>query len=141
MLHLAEKSGRSRPMSSDAPNWSYISHELRTPLNHIIGYSELLIEEADERKEAALIEPLQQIRAKGKQLVSMLGEVFKQDIPESPLLRLKMAHDDLCAVAGRVQQSSTGLQANAPNDLLPDLKKIESAADQFVALVKQFTTP
>ena len=35
---------RSRP--------AQLRHELRTPLNHIIGYSELLLEELEARREA-----------------------------------------------------------------------------------------
>ena len=42
-----------------------MSHELRTPLNAIIGYSELLQEEAADRKDDALIDDLTKVRNAG----------------------------------------------------------------------------
>ena len=35
-------------MSMDRAALAHLRHELRTPLNHIIGYSEMLLEEAAE---------------------------------------------------------------------------------------------
>ena len=38
-----------------------MSHELRTPLNAIIGYSEMLMEEAEDLGEEMFVEDLQKI--------------------------------------------------------------------------------
>jgi signal transduction histidine kinase len=47
------------------PNLSYIRHELRTPLNHIIGYSEMLQEEAEDLVYEHFIPEFQRIREIG----------------------------------------------------------------------------
>lgn len=53
-----------------------MSHELRTPLNAIIGYSELLVEEAEDAGDEALIPDLQKIHGAGKHLLGLINEVL-----------------------------------------------------------------
>ena len=54
-----------------------VRHTLRTPLNHIIGYSEMLLEEADERGLVAFTADLQKIHKAGKQLLGFINEFFR----------------------------------------------------------------
>jgi adenylate cyclase len=51
-------------------------HELRTPLTQIIGYSEMLAEEAQEKGEAESLETLRTIAQAGRRLSRMLEEAF-----------------------------------------------------------------
>jgi signal transduction histidine kinase/CheY-like chemotaxis protein len=53
-----------------------MSHELRTPLNAIIGYSEMLHEDAEERKDFTQIEDLSRIRTAGRHLLSLINDVL-----------------------------------------------------------------
>jgi DNA-binding response OmpR family regulator len=53
-----------------------VRHTLRTPLNHIIGYSEMLLEEADERGLEAFTADLQKIHKAGKQLLGFISDFF-----------------------------------------------------------------
>jgi DNA-binding response OmpR family regulator len=53
-----------------------VRHTLRTPLNHIIGYSEMLLEEAGDRGLEAFIADLQKIHKAGKQLLGFINEFF-----------------------------------------------------------------
>jgi signal transduction histidine kinase len=53
-----------------------MSHELRTPLNAVIGYSEMLIEEAEETGAAALVPDLEKIRGSGKHLLGLVNDVL-----------------------------------------------------------------
>ena len=53
-----------------------MSHELRTPLNAIIGYSELLVEEAEDAGNDTLIPDLQKIHGAGKHLLGLINEVL-----------------------------------------------------------------
>ena len=53
-----------------------IRHTLRTPLNHIIGYSEMLLEEADERGLETSTADLRKIHAAGKQLLACINELL-----------------------------------------------------------------
>src|SRR5438093_10557249 len=53
-----------------------VRHMLRTPLNHIIGYSEMLLEEASERGLEAFTADLQKIHKAGKQLLGFINDFF-----------------------------------------------------------------
>ena len=44
-------------MSIDRATLGHLRHELHTPLNHIIGYSEMLLEDAAGDPAAATLEP------------------------------------------------------------------------------------
>jgi CheY-like chemotaxis protein len=51
-------------------------HDLRTPLNVIIGYSELLMEQAQEQGQDDLLRDLQKTLTAGKQLLSLINDTF-----------------------------------------------------------------
>ncbi|OQX17139.1 MAG: hypothetical protein BWK80_39585 [Desulfobacteraceae bacterium IS3] len=57
-----------------------MSHELRTPLNAVIGYSEMLIEEAEDMGEeadmASAVGDLEKILASGKHLLSLINDIL-----------------------------------------------------------------
>jgi len=51
-------------------------HDLRTPLGHILGYSELLIEQMQEAGHEEFIPYLEKIRTAGHQLLDMMKDNF-----------------------------------------------------------------
>lgn len=53
-------------------------HDLRTPLGHILGYSELMIEEMQARGDAEFIPHLEKIRAAGHKLLEMMTDNFEE---------------------------------------------------------------
>jgi signal transduction histidine kinase/CheY-like chemotaxis protein len=53
-----------------------MSHELRTPLNAIIGYSEMLIEEAEDLDQKEFVPDLRKIRKAGKHLLSLINDIL-----------------------------------------------------------------
>lgn len=53
-----------------------MSHELRTPLNAVIGYSEMLQEEAEDTGQEDMIPDLQKINAAGKHLLELINAVL-----------------------------------------------------------------
>ena len=55
---------------------SALIHDLRTPLNLIIGYSEMLIEQAQEQGQDDFVPDLQKILAAGKQLLALINDSF-----------------------------------------------------------------
>ena len=58
---------------------SGLIHDLRTPLNVIIGYSEMLMEQAQERGQDDLVPDLQKTHAAGKQLLALINDNFYPD--------------------------------------------------------------
>jgi PAS domain S-box-containing protein len=53
-----------------------MSHELRTPLNAVIGYSEMLTEEAHERGLGNLLPDLDKIHSSGKHLLRLINDIL-----------------------------------------------------------------
>jgi signal transduction histidine kinase/CheY-like chemotaxis protein len=53
-----------------------MSHELRTPMNAIIGYSEMLAEEAEDDGAEGMIPDLEKINAAGKHLLSLINDIL-----------------------------------------------------------------
>ena len=79
------KSADSQDKSSSLAN---IRHKLRTPLNHIIGYSEMLLEDASEQQLESFISDLNKINTAGNQLLQMINDLLDpavyQATPEQP---------------------------------------------------------
>ncbi|HET6763364.1 MAG TPA: histidine kinase dimerization/phospho-acceptor domain-containing protein, partial [Longimicrobiaceae bacterium] len=53
-----------------------MSHELRTPLTAIIGYSEMLLEEAADREQPEYIPDLASIRTAGRSLLALIDDIL-----------------------------------------------------------------
>src|SRR4030095_11385973 len=53
-----------------------MSHELRTPMNAIIGYSEMLQEEAEDLDQKGFIPDLQHINGDGRHLLGLLNDIL-----------------------------------------------------------------
>ena len=56
-------------------------HDLRTPLGHILGYSELLIEQMQSAGHEEFIPYLEKIRKAGNQLLLMMTDNFQATRP------------------------------------------------------------
>jgi two-component system response regulator len=67
---------------------SNIRHKLRTPLNHIIGYSEMLLEEAGERQLESFAADLNKIHSAGKQLLHMINDLLDPVVFQAAPARL-----------------------------------------------------
>lgn len=67
-----------------------MSHELRTPLNAVIGYSEMLVEEAQERTLADAVPDLEKIRAAGKHLLELINDILDLSKVESGKMEFQM---------------------------------------------------
>ena len=56
-------------------------HELRTPLTQIIGYSEMLIEQAQEAGDDHYVADLRKVHAAGYRLLALMEESFQSIRP------------------------------------------------------------
>ena len=88
---------------------SNMSHELRTPLNAIIGYSELLQEEAIEKKIDDLVPDLQRINSAGEHLLHLIDEILDLTKIEARKMELDVVRfevqDVIREVVGTVEPS------------------------------------
>jgi signal transduction histidine kinase len=80
---------RSRQLAVAAPRHTLSAeflHDLRTPLNQIIGYSEMLTEQAQEEGQNGFLSDLQMIQIAGRQMLDLLNSgipALQKDVPES----------------------------------------------------------
>ena len=76
-----------------------MSHELRTPLNAVIGFSELLEEQAQETGNTEFIPDLSRIRTSGKHLLRLVNDVLDLARVESGKMDLYLESFDISNVA------------------------------------------
>jgi adenylate cyclase len=134
-------SGASEPASQVL--WSHLRHELRTPLNAIIGYSEMLLEDADDAGLADFASDLHQILTAGHQLLAIVNELLdaqklvSDDVAfnlESLITNLDyQARAPLNGVIGYSEILLENAVENEQEEIIPDLEKIHAAGKLFLA--------
>ena len=116
-----------------------ISHELRTPMNHIIGYSELLIEDADDQQLTALSQELRRVRSLGQELLAIINDTFSTLKAGSQVTRLRQSSTMMQSMVSQIASAVTALQISVKSEhevFLPDLQKIATATQNFSQLVE-----
>jgi len=75
-------------VSMDRAALAYLRHELRTPLNHIIGYSEMLLEDVADGDPAALEPGLRRVHEDAQRLLTIINDLVRADAAHVDLERL-----------------------------------------------------
>jgi signal transduction histidine kinase/DNA-binding response OmpR family regulator len=75
-----------------------MSHELRTPLNAIIGYSELLLEEAEEEGVTSMASDLKRITDSGTHLLNLINDILDISKIEAGRLELYLSDFEVSGV-------------------------------------------
>jgi signal transduction histidine kinase/CheY-like chemotaxis protein len=99
-----------------------MSHELRTPLNAIIGYSEMLIDEAEELGNAHLVPDLGKIRDAGKHLLGLINDILDLSKIEAGKTELFIETFDVAALVGQVEATIAPLVDKNGNRLVVHLQ-------------------
>jgi class 3 adenylate cyclase/CheY-like chemotaxis protein len=124
-------------------NWGDVlrglRHELRTPINHIVGYSELLLEVAEERGYADLLADLGKIRMAGAELGTLVNESLDAARLQTGLPNTVSLSRDLRTPLNTIVGYSELLEEEADEggyaDLLPDLQRIRTAGRHLLGQV------
>ena len=93
-----------------------MSHELRTPLNAIIGYSEMLIEDAEDENED-FIPDLDKINGSGKHLLGLINDILDLSKVESGKMELFIEEFQLKKILDEVVSTITPLVEKNSNSL------------------------
>jgi signal transduction histidine kinase/CheY-like chemotaxis protein len=94
-----------------------MSHELRTPLNAIIGYSEMLLEEAEELGQPELKPDLDKIRGAGRHLLGLINDILDLSKIEAGKMDVFAEEFDVTAMLDEVQATIDPLFARNGNTL------------------------
>ena len=128
-----------------------MSHELRTPLNAVIGYSQLLLEEAeDDGGEDESVVDLEKIHTAGRHLLHLVNEIL--DLSKIEAGKMELAPEPLAIgefLGAVVEHQRTtaeakglGLRLEAPADLgsaVWDGGRVRQAIGQVVENAIKFT--
>ncbi len=122
---------------------AHMRHELRTPINAIIGYSEMLLEDAEDEG-YTFIGELQSILSAGNELLKLVNELLDQDKLEarSDLDVGRLGSDirhalrtPINTVAGYSELLIEDAGEAELDDVVSDLRRIDGAARKLVDLI------
>jgi signal transduction histidine kinase len=127
-----------------------ISHELRTPMNAILGYSEMLIEEAEDAKQAALVPDLEKINTAGRHLMALINDILDLSKIEAGKMEVFLENVEISAmirdVAATVQpliaKNSNILKVHCPHDvkwMRADVAKVRQCLLNLLSNAGKFT--
>jgi signal transduction histidine kinase/DNA-binding response OmpR family regulator/methyl-accepting chemotaxis protein len=94
-----------------------MSHELRTPLNAIIGFSEMMLDEAEDRGDTTQVADLRKIRDSGRHLLALINDVLDLSKIEAGRIDLSVEPFDVVAFALELQATARPLAAKNGNAL------------------------
>jgi class 3 adenylate cyclase len=122
----------------DPADLAHLRHELHTPLNHIIGYSEMLLEELDDPGAAEAVGVLRQIRADARQVLERVDDFLSPARVESGGVDLGALPRALGLTLQTLVAATQALRARAAaigaGHVLPDVERIASAASLLSTL-------
>jgi PAS domain S-box-containing protein len=114
-----------------------MSHELRTPLNAILGYSEMLIEEAEELEEDLFSDDLQKIHSAGTHLLALINDVLDLSKIEAGHTELFAENFTLEELIRDVSSTTAPLIEKNGNTLVVEVEDPQAAARQDLTKVRQ----
>jgi len=126
-----------------------MSHELRTPLNAIIGYSEMLIEDAEDLDQEGFIPDLERIHAAGKHLLTLINDILDLSKVEAGKMELyletfeisNMIEDVVSTVQPLVEKKANTLKVRCANNLgtmYADLTKVRQTLFNLISNACKF---
>ncbi len=98
-----------------------MSHELRTPMNAIIGYTEMLTEDAEDLGQDDFIPDLQKILAAGKHLLALINDVLDLSKIEAGKMTLFLEEVEVESLIDDVTTTIQPLVDKNSNRLIVDL--------------------
>jgi signal transduction histidine kinase len=127
-----------------------MSHELRTPLNAVIGYSELLIEDAEQDGLAQHLADLKRIHGAGRHLLSLIDDVLdlskieagRMDVVAAPIDLDKFVDDIVAATQPAVRRNRNELRVQRGSNLgtiIGDATKLRHVTLNLMSNAAKFT--
>lgn len=117
MLTIA-KDDAERANGAKSEFLAKMSHELRTPLNAVLGYSEILLEDAELDGRGEQIADLQKISAAGKHLLAMVNDILDISKIEAGKMDLNLEFIDLDRLVNEVESTARPLAAKNTNQFI-----------------------
>ena len=95
-----------------------MSHELRTPLNAVIGYSQILLEDAEHEGDSETTADLNKIQNAGQHLLKLVNEVLDLSKIEAGKMELDLEETDLAELLGEIVHAARPAAEKHGNEIL-----------------------
>jgi PAS domain S-box-containing protein len=127
-----------------------MSHELRTPMNAILGYSEILMEDAQDKGQEDFIPDLQKIHASGNHLLNLINNILdlskieagKMDLFLESFVISRVIEDVVSTIRPLVEKNANALKVHCAADLgamHADLTKVRQSLFNLLSNACKFT--
>ncbi|HPY92512.1 ATP-binding protein, partial [Methanothrix soehngenii] len=131
---VEEELQRSKEMAESATRaksefLANMSHEIRTPMNAVIGLTELLMDEKDEKLTSAQRECVEMIRISGDTLLSIINNILDLTKIEANMTELEHRPID---VKGCIESSMDLVSGSVGDKRIKFSYKIEENVPQFI---------
>ena len=128
-------------MSEETPGLGKsLKHELRTPLNHIIGYCEMLMEEAQDAGRETALRDLERIHTAGRRLLSVINDLFDPDKANAYRTDPSLLDHEVRTPLNQIIGYAELLQEESP-EFAADLGKIHAAARRLLDQIVEHFDP
>ncbi len=128
-----------------------VSHELRTPLTTIIGYSEMLIEQATADKHTQYLDDLKQVHSAGQHLLALINDILdfskieagKLEVAHDPYAPTSLIQDLMVGVGPLAKKNNNKIELDCPSDLgrgIGDPTRIRQCILNLVGNACKFTS-
>jgi PAS domain S-box-containing protein len=114
-----------------------MSHELRTPMNAILGYSEMLMEEAEDLNQNGFIPDLKKIHQSGTHLLALINGVLDLSKIESGKMEAFAEEVDLNTLIDEVSATAHPLLEKNKNSLTIERGNVLGVAYQDMTKLRQ----
>lgn len=150
-LELTAAATRAEAQSKDKSQFlASVSHELRTPLNSIIGFSEIVKNEARDHLQKIYLDYIEDIYASGRHLLSLINDILDYSKAEAGKLQIEWAETDvtkvirnsLRMVMPRAETAQVTLVEDLPSGHLiitTDAKKLKQVLLNLLSNAVKFT--
>jgi signal transduction histidine kinase len=127
-----------------------MSHELRTPLNAVIGYSQILLEDAEIEGDGASMADLTKIHGAGQHLLKLVNEILDLSKIEAGKMELDLEEVDICDLIEEIAEAAKPAALNNGNEFsctvspylglaLCDAARFRNMAGQLLDNAAKFT--
>ncbi|HLK65284.1 MAG TPA: response regulator [Bryobacteraceae bacterium] len=130
----------TQALSGDA--LKHLRHDLRTPINHILGYTEILLEDFGESGGDQLPDTLREIHSGGRTLLEWIQQSLGESLGSVSGAQLQAFEAKLRPEAERLLRASEAVKESlhhleGTQEALSDMERVASAFHRLLTLVRE----